>query len=902
MIEQLKLLERGRQSWQAVTLISVALVCASNSQAQGLTYVDADDFVNVNLSTSSGEPLGNAIDIFGTSTDNGGDGLWRIRGTATGNMFGASGIVYEADPGEDVPELIQTVSGLASGTSYDMYAVWWSATGGENWNIRGALTSNPNSNTLYDRTGGLGIPGSLAVFANWQSLPGDNPDIEDGFPGVEGATLEGNRVMLVSKVGTAIADGSGEVQVFIDDLFDESLGIAQRTWFDGVAYAPAGATANTVTATIDRTTGNLTVSSMTSDFSINAINIASGAGSLASSEWSSITGNLDSAGDSTFDGDAWEVTSSTSFSLAESEVDRDPSEEVVLVDGGTFGPGGASTIDFGNVWLASPFEDVSVNLTLNDSGFSVPVTVEFTGGTQQAIGDYNADGNIDVDDYGLMLGNLNRTFSDISRAEAHGMGDITGDLVTNFSDLVAFRDVYDTANGAGSFALISSGVVPEPGCFALLSMLAAGWLGFRCRRHAPVVAAGALMLALVAAAPEASAQITYVDADEEAGGNTVGLPGGWVARGAGASTDALNFANEGGALQGNGEVDELATTFSIPNAGFYQIYAFYWSDGGNWNIQAGLESGALTDFDQNTPGILTVNEETQMSGSPTEVLGLNVLGQGDDTFDDYVDGNRTIYAASIGFAAVASDNDTVTAYIDHNSDLGARTWYDGLGYAVAPAIPTLEVNTSTGEISIKNQFDVSVDMSYYEITSASGSLNPDGWNSLDDQNIDAIDGDDAGSVAGDSLLEGWDEAGGVGGGGDLDGDYNGDLTVDAADYTVWRDGLGTTYVQEDYDTWRDNYGATSNPGGLSPEILNEVNLLNITTLAAQSETSLGTAFNTAGSQDLVFRYGNVEDGSLTTSLVTYVGEGGAAATAPEPTGVALLLSALCVTLGRRRIC
>ncbi len=43
---------------------------------------------------------------------------------------------------------------------------------------------------------------------------------------------------------------------------------------------------------------------------------------------------------------------------------------------------------------------------------------------------------------------------------------------------------------------------------------------------------------------------------------------------------------------------------------------------------------------------------------------------------------------------------------------------------------------------------------------------------------------------------------------ELDGDFNLDGSVDAADYTVWRDGLGTTFDQGDYDTWRDNYGAT----------------------------------------------------------------------------------------------
>lgn len=49
----------------------------------------------------------------------------------------------------------------------------------------------------------------------------------------------------------------------------------------------------------------------------------------------------------------------------------------------------------------------------------------------------------------------------------------------------------------------------------------------------------------------------------------------------------------------------------------------------------------------------------------------------------------------------------------------------------------------------------------------------------------------------------------TGGGGGLAGDFNNDGVVDARDYTVWRDGLGTTYTAVDYDDWRGNYGATS---------------------------------------------------------------------------------------------
>jgi hypothetical protein len=46
----------------------------------------------------------------------------------------------------------------------------------------------------------------------------------------------------------------------------------------------------------------------------------------------------------------------------------------------------------------------------------------------------------------------------------------------------------------------------------------------------------------------------------------------------------------------------------------------------------------------------------------------------------------------------------------------------------------------------------------------------------------------------------------------LYGDFNSDGTVDAADYVVWRKGLGTTYTQNDYDIWRSQFGQS--PGNL----------------------------------------------------------------------------------------
>ena len=49
----------------------------------------------------------------------------------------------------------------------------------------------------------------------------------------------------------------------------------------------------------------------------------------------------------------------------------------------------------------------------------------------------------------------------------------------------------------------------------------------------------------------------------------------------------------------------------------------------------------------------------------------------------------------------------------------------------------------------------------------------------------------------------------------LSGDFNGNGTVDAADYVVWRNGLGTTYVQNDYNIWKANFGRTLGAGSAS---------------------------------------------------------------------------------------
>jgi hypothetical protein len=44
------------------------------------------------------------------------------------------------------------------------------------------------------------------------------------------------------------------------------------------------------------------------------------------------------------------------------------------------------------------------------------------------------------------------------------------------------------------------------------------------------------------------------------------------------------------------------------------------------------------------------------------------------------------------------------------------------------------------------------------------------------------------------------------------GDFNGDGMVNAADYSVWRNGLGSIYTQADYEIWKAHFGESWPPG------------------------------------------------------------------------------------------
>lgn len=148
----------------------------------------------------------------------------------------------------------------------------------------------------------------------------------------------------------------------------------------------------------------------------------------------------------------------------------------------------------------------------------------------------------------------------------------------------------------------------------------------------------------------------------------------------------------------------------------------------------------------------------------------------------------------------------------------------------------LNVNTTTGAVALRNESSYAVRLVGYSITSESASLQPGNgqWTSLADQGVAGIDEANPSSshlselisltANGIVLLPGQTYSLGAAfnsaGLADLKlqyfldsaplaGDFNGDRRVDAADYTVWRDGLGPTLTTADYQTWKTQFGATS---------------------------------------------------------------------------------------------
>jgi hypothetical protein len=579
----------------------------------------------------------------------------------------------------------------------------------------------------------------------------------------------------------------------------------------------------------------------------------------------------------------------------------------------TIGDGGSlsgTSLGLGNAWIPSPYEDVQIQLTLADSRV-LTLSAQYTG-SAIALGDFDGSGgNPNAADFAIMMSNMHTSIAATSAVESHPLGDITGDLVVNFDDYRAFRAAFEAVNGAGSFASIGS-AVPEPSSVVLLGLIGFVAATIYVKRR-PLAAlrtlAAGIAVCVATAGDKATAQITYVDAtlantDIAIGGpdslwasGDDGSTGGTVADGVDLNDGLWRYRSTfvaAGAGQGVWEATgssaqaedavEIVTAATGLENGFYRAYVFWHpvepmgsSSGGNeeFPIRAGFTSNpnanqiftqVNSEFVQGVVGRRALNDPDELTFSnPLEVPGetsTRRLLYGEIGITQVTNGMLPIFVDDL------PANPGPEGYGTTLSDL--RPWYQGIGYA--PAIElSLEVNPVTGAARVaNNQTGIDFELSYYEIRSASGSLNTSGWVSfaeaedgLQHPAPDGIGWDEAAGFSSNLISEGrlqgtnsympgqTDSLGSLftpGGALDLRffyagpdgaltegiieyindsiaGDFNSDGFIDAADYTVWRDTLGDTgpglaadangdgiVDAVDYGIWRSNFGASQVSG------------------------------------------------------------------------------------------
>lgn len=185
------------------------------SASAAITYVDA---TTLNTSGQASFPTGGNIYN---------DNLWSVRTVGSANSDVVGNTVFEAGPeggAENVPTLTTLITGLTPGATYDLYVYFVTfptTDANQLWRLRAGL--DPGALTAYDRDSLSSVvltDGSTTTLAD----PAGNP-----------VTVPAARDYRQASLGTAIADGSGTISVYVDSGLGTN-DANHRSWFDGVGY------------------------------------------------------------------------------------------------------------------------------------------------------------------------------------------------------------------------------------------------------------------------------------------------------------------------------------------------------------------------------------------------------------------------------------------------------------------------------------------------------------------------------------------------------------------------------------------------------------------------------------------------------------------------------------------
>jgi len=683
----------------------------------------------------------------------------------------------------------------------------------------------------------------------------------------------------------------------------DRVGLAEIRFLDDAAPS-------IVNLNINRDDGAITFrNDSPSAISFAGLGMTSDAGAFNPANWSSVTGNYDSGGNSSVSGNEWNVFAAENDDLSE----------------GTLGSGtlaAGASVDLGTgAWVQSPNEDVNFVYLDAASGDIVSVFVNYSGTTLEdpiEIGDLNFDGAIDELDWPTYRDGYREDLSALSQAQAYQMGDLNGDGVNNAVDFGIFKTAYETNNPGASFAALVAGAsVPEPTTLAML-MMGAMVFGLR-RRIKPCAAAMVAVAALLLISPATSQAalptvVSHWNLDSDAT-DSVGSNDG-TATAVTFGTAGAN-ANTGTSASFDGSTSTIDVPFSTdvnPESFTVSLWAF--ADTASAPHQSAITSRDDVNLGESTHGYILYNAPggnwefwtgdgdpgwAVQAGSPVTTstwTHLAIAFDGDSGVKSFfIDGVNVGSVTNQGY----SQNGTVeleNLHIGSGADDGGSFFFTGELDDVAvfdgvltgteiqnvaangvDAFETLRleliVDPSSGNASLVNSAGGALGIDQYEILSSMGSLDASGWDSIEANGQNGLpQGTDAGDgwqelgtpganflgeayLQGDSTLADAESIAlgslfSTGGDQDLelfyrtsdgsivegivtyavsvgvDGDYNNNGIVDAADYAVWREALGvaTSLPNEggispgvvdtaDYNFWKSRFGATSGAGNLA---------------------------------------------------------------------------------------
>ncbi len=166
----------------------------------GVNYVEISNANTVG--TISGAADWALPTVNGASTN-----LWVPRVATSGTPFGTFTTAWQsatAGAPDGVPMITVAIDGLTPGESYNVFANFWDSDAANVWTVRAGLS-----------------PAALTQFTS------DNAY----FTG----QVSGDRILYNGLVGEAVADGSGVVRVYLDDVAPNNS--ATRTFLDSVGFS-----------------------------------------------------------------------------------------------------------------------------------------------------------------------------------------------------------------------------------------------------------------------------------------------------------------------------------------------------------------------------------------------------------------------------------------------------------------------------------------------------------------------------------------------------------------------------------------------------------------------------------------------------------------------------------------